>query len=94
MVFCDLIFSLRVALLHFNFSYPHLNQSATLRYSKQGVVVAVGPGRRAADGSLIPMGVATGDSVMLPEYGGMNVKIENDEFQIFRDEDIVGILKE
>ncbi|XP_010276918.1 PREDICTED: 10 kDa heat shock protein, mitochondrial-like [Nelumbo nucifera] len=37
-------------------------------------VVAVGPGDRNRDGQLIPVGVK-GDTVLLPEYGGTEVKL-------------------
>ena len=36
-------------------------------------VVAVGPGARNKDGGVIPMSVAVGDKVLLPEYGGTKV---------------------
>jgi len=42
----------------------------------QGSVVAVGPGRRTVNGDLIPVGVKQGDKVLLPEYGGIQVKLE------------------
>ena len=42
-------------------------------------VLAVGPGRRKADGELIPVSVAEGDNVLLPEYGGQPVKMAGEE---------------
>jgi len=53
-------------------------------------VIAVGPGGRKADGSLIPPSVKEGDTVLLPEYGGHTVKLGEDEYQLFRDEDLLG----
>ena len=44
----------------------------------EGVVVATGPGRRDKDGSLIPMGVKSDDKVLLPQYGGNEVTIEDE----------------
>ena len=43
-------------------------------------VIATGSGGRAKDGSLIPMTVKEGDLVLLPEYGGTEVKIEDKEY--------------
>ena len=44
----------------------------------EGLVVAVGPGaRNASTGAHIPMSVAVGDKVMLPEYGGSKVELED-----------------
>jgi chaperonin GroES len=45
----------------------------------EGVVLAVGPGRRNKDGELIPPSVKEGDKVLLPEYGGSLVKMDNKE---------------
>ena len=45
----------------------------------EGVVLAVGPGRRNQAGDLIPTGVKEGDKVLLPEYGGSLVKLDQKE---------------
>jgi chaperonin GroES len=42
-----------------------------------GVVVEAGPGSRAENGTLIPLTVKVGDSVLLPEYGGQKVKLND-----------------
>lgn len=56
----------------------------------EGVVIAVGPGGRDKDGDLIPMSVNVGDKVLLPEYGGHNLKLGEEEYQLFRNDDILG----
>lgn len=53
-------------------------------------VVAVGPGGRTDSGQTIPVSVKAGDKVLLPEYGGTKVEIENKELYIFRDSDVLG----
>ena len=60
----------------------------------EGIVVSCGPGKRDKDGSLLPMGVKADDKVLLPQYGGSEVTIENDDYVLFRDDDIMGILKD
>jgi chaperonin GroES len=45
----------------------------------EGVVLAVGPGRRTKDGDLIAPSVKEGDKVLLPEYGGALVKLNDKE---------------
>jgi len=60
----------------------------------EGIVIACGPGRRDKDGSLLPMGVKVDDKVLLPQYGGSEVAIGDDEMVLFRDEDILGVLKD
>ena len=66
----------------------------------EGEVIAVGPGHTNRDGKLIPVNVKVGDRVLLPEYGGSAVKLggaqrvgEEDEFTLYRDEDILGKLQ-
>lgn len=44
---------------------------------QQATVVAVGPGARNKDGDVIPMSIAVGDKVLLPEYGGTKVSCED-----------------
>lgn len=55
-----------------------------------GTVVAVGSGGRNDQGQNIPLTVKEGDKVLLPEYGGQKVEIENKEYYLFRDSDILG----
>eukprot|EP00347_Sterkiella_histriomuscorum_P006286 403353349 len=58
-----------------------------------GVVVAVGPGRHLDNGQLRPVSVKEGDTVLLPEYGGAKVTLgDNQDYFIYRDDDIVGTL--
>lgn len=45
----------------------------------QGTVLAVGPGRRSTSGDLIPVSVKEGDKVLLPEYGGTTVNLDETE---------------
>ncbi|KAK4485632.1 hypothetical protein RD792_008275 [Penstemon davidsonii] len=57
-----------------------------------GKVVAVGPGFHDREGKLVPVGVKEGDTVLLPEYGGTQVKLGQKEYHLYRDEDILGTL--
>ncbi|WJX83565.1 10 kDa chaperonin [Trifolium repens] len=57
-----------------------------------GKVVAVGPGIHGKDGKLLPVAVKEGDTVLLPEYGGTEVKLDNKEYFLYRDDDILGTL--
>ena len=60
----------------------------------EGIVLSVGPGKRDKDGSLLPMGVKADDKVLLPQYGGQEVTIDDEDLVLFRDDDIMGILKD
>ncbi|KAG6497729.1 10 kDa chaperonin, mitochondrial-like [Zingiber officinale] len=57
-----------------------------------GKVIAVGPGARDRNGNIIPVTVKEGDIVLLPEYGGTEVKLGDKEYHIFREDDILGTL--
>ena len=59
----------------------------------QGKIIAVGAGKRDDNGKLIPMNVKKGDLVLLPKYGGTEVKINDKEYQIVREDDILGIIE-
>lgn len=41
-----------------------------------GKVIAVGPGTHCSDGKLIPVSLKEGDTVLLPEYGGSEFKLQ------------------
>ena len=44
----------------------------------QGTVVAVGPGARMENGTIVPTTVSVGDKVLLPEYGGTKVTLDDE----------------
>ncbi|CAF2046003.1 hypothetical protein HID58_034961 [Brassica napus] len=57
-----------------------------------GRVIAVGPGARDRTENLIPVSVKEGDNVLLPEFGGTQVKLGEKEFLLYRDEDLMATL--
>ncbi|XP_057292875.1 10 kDa heat shock protein, mitochondrial-like isoform X1 [Hydractinia symbiolongicarpus] len=56
----------------------------------EGTVVSVGPGGRDQNGNTVPVSVKAGDKVLLPEYGGTKLEIEDQEYVIFRDAELIG----
>jgi chaperonin GroES len=58
----------------------------------EATVVAAGPGARTTAGETIPMAVAVGDRVLLPEWGSNKVQLEGEEFHIIRESDIIAKL--
>lgn len=56
----------------------------------EGEVVSVGPGERDVTGQLHPTTLKVGEKVLLPEYGGTKVKIDDEELHLFRESDILG----
>jgi chaperonin GroES len=57
--------------------------------SSEGLVLSVGPGFRGQNGEIVPMSVLEGDKVLLPEYGGVQLKSEGDEIYLFRESEIL-----
>lgn len=59
----------------------------------QGTVIAVGTGKYV-DGKLNPLQVKVGDKVLFGKYSGTNVKLDDAEYLVMREEDIMGVLEE
>lgn len=76
----------------------YLPDSASGKDPNEGKVVAVGPGERDMSGNLHPItNLKVDDSVLLPEYGGTKVKLDDNtdeeaagELVLFRESDILG----
>ena len=60
---------------------------------QEGKVIAVGTGKRDEDGKVIPFNVKKGDLVLMPKYGGTEVKVDDIEYQIVREDDILGVVE-
>jgi chaperonin GroES len=60
---------------------------------QEGKVIAVGTGKRDEDGKLIAFNVKKGDTVLMPKYGGTEVKIGDKTYQIVREDDILAIIE-
>ncbi|MBI4247448.1 MAG: co-chaperone GroES [Candidatus Rokubacteria bacterium] len=60
---------------------------------QEGKVVAVGNGKMTEDGKRIALDVRAGDRILFGKYSGNEVKIENDEYVIMREEDVFAILE-
>jgi chaperonin GroES len=56
-----------------------------------GVVISVGPGKVSDEGKTIAMNVKEGDIVIYAKYGGTELKVNNEEFLIIRENDILAI---
>lgn len=57
----------------------------------QGTVVAVGPGKRAEDGSVIPLELKVGDKVLFGKYAGQSVKVDGEEVLVIREEEVLAV---
>jgi len=59
---------------------------------QRGEVVAVGKGKRADDGKLIPLDVQAGDQILFGKYSGSDIKLDGTEYLIMREDEILGVL--
>ena len=59
---------------------------------QEGQVVAVGPGRVADDGKRLPMEVKEGDTVIYARYAGSEVKLDEVEYLLLSERDILAVL--
>ena len=60
---------------------------------QEGEVVAVGSGRLLDSGQRVPIDLRAGDKVLFTKYSGNEVKIDNVEYLIMRESDILGVLE-
>ena len=59
---------------------------------QEGEVVAVGKGKRLEDGKVIALDVQVGDKILFGKYSGSDIKLDNDEYLIMREDEVLGIL--
>lgn len=59
----------------------------------EGKVVAAGNGRMGEDGKLLAMDVKVGDRVLFSKYGGTDVKIDDVNYLIMRQDDVLGVIE-
>lgn len=59
----------------------------------QGTVLAIGNGKYV-DGKLQPLQVKVGDNILFGKYAGTNVKLDDQEYLVMREEDVMGVVEE
>jgi chaperonin GroES len=58
----------------------------------KGMVLAAGPGARTPAGSLIPMEVKVGDTVLYGQFAGTDVKVDGKDLLMIREQEILAVL--
>ena len=60
---------------------------------QEGEVIAVGNGRKTEEGKVVPLDVKAGDRILLGKYSGTEIKLDNQEYLIFKEEDVLGVVE-
>jgi chaperonin GroES len=70
-----------------------LPETAEKERPEQGRVIAVGPGKKTEEGKIIPLSVQPGQKVLFKKYSPDEIKVDNKEFLIAKEEDILAIIE-
>ena len=60
---------------------------------QEGKIIAAGKGKTTDEGKTLPMDVKVGDKILYGKYSGTEIKINDEEYLMMHQEDILGILK-
>ena len=60
---------------------------------QEGEVIAVGNGKRSEDGKLVPLDVKAGDRILFGKYSGTEIKLDDQEYLIVREDEVLGVLE-
>ncbi len=60
---------------------------------QQGKVIAVGKGKVREDGTVQPLDLKAGDRILFGKYSGTEVKIEDTDYLIMREDDVLGVIE-
>jgi chaperonin GroES len=59
----------------------------------EGEVIAVGNGKKTDEGKVIPLDVQAGDRILFAKYSGAEIKMENEEYLILKEEEVLGVVE-
>lgn len=60
---------------------------------QRGTIIAIGSGKITDDGKRQSMDVKVGDTVLFDKYSGSKIKIDDEDYLIIREEDVLGIVE-
>lgn len=59
----------------------------------RGEVLAVGPGKKKEDGSLMPVDLKVGDNILFGQYSSSTVKVDGEELLIMNESEVFGVIE-
>jgi chaperonin GroES len=60
--------------------------------SQEGEVISIGTGKTLENGSIVPLEVKEGDRILFGKYSGTEIKLQDQDYLILREDEIVGVL--
>jgi chaperonin GroES len=72
----------------------YLPDTASKEKPQEGLVMAVGDGRLDDNGKRVPVAVKPGDRVLFAKYAGTEIKIDDEDFLILAEKDVLAIVNE
>ncbi|HLI29769.1 MAG TPA: co-chaperone GroES, partial [Terriglobia bacterium] len=60
---------------------------------QEGEVIAVGNGKKTEEGKVIPLDVKAGDRILFGKYSGTEIKLDNEEYLILREDEVLGVIE-
>jgi len=60
---------------------------------QEGEVIAVGTGKKEKDGKVTPLDVKVGDRILFGKYSGTDIRIDDEEYLIVREEEVLAVLE-
>lgn len=60
---------------------------------QEGEVIAVGHGKKNEEGKVIALDVKAGDRILFGKYSGTEIKLDNQEYLILREEEVLGVIE-
>ena len=61
---------------------------------QEGEVIAAGNGKKTEEGKIIPLDVKAGDRILFGKYSGTEIKVDNNEYLILREDEVLGVLEQ
>ena len=60
---------------------------------QEGEVIAVGNGKMTEDGKVVPLDVKAGDRILFGKYSGSEIKMDDEEYLILKEEEVLGVVE-
>src|SRR6266480_3984376 len=60
---------------------------------QEGEVIAVGNGKKTEEGKVIPLDVKAGDRILFGKYSGSEIKLDDQEYLILREDEVLGVIE-